>query len=247
MPTAERAARPAASARPGASTSRPSSAASAWATASASLVPEPRPTCCGIASTTRKCAPPSSPSASRQRRANVNARSASAPSADSSSARSASSTTAGRLTDTPSPPKRRAPSPATASMPRCSRAGATTRTPISPRSEIACGLLAFASSCERLDYVVHRLALAWAAGLVHEHLQAGQFGADLVGVEHARPRGEDRGLEDRVARPVQAEELTAGAATDDDGADPGALAAVVDLLYAHLTPRARIVQHRALN
>ena len=60
-------------------------------------MPDPRPTCGGIASSTRRCAPPASPSASRQRRANASARSASAPSTDSSSAGSASSTTAGRL------------------------------------------------------------------------------------------------------------------------------------------------------
>ena len=129
VPTAERAARPTASASSGAPTVRSSSAASACATASASFVPDPSPTCGGIASTTRTCAPPASPSASWQRRANASARSASAPSADSSSAGCASTTTAGRTTATPSPPKRRGPSPATASIPRCSRAGASTRTP----------------------------------------------------------------------------------------------------------------------
>ena len=89
---------------------------------------------------TRRCAPPASPSASWQRRANVSARSASAPSADSSSAGSASITTAGRPTDTPSPPKRRPLSPATASMPRCRRAGASTRTAVTgPRPLLAGG------------------------------------------------------------------------------------------------------------
>ena len=61
IPTEERAARPAASASAGASTVRPCSAASACATASASFVPDPSPTCGGIASTMRRWPPPRAP------------------------------------------------------------------------------------------------------------------------------------------------------------------------------------------
>src|SRR5215218_2203250 len=277
IPTAERAARPAALASAGASAVRPCSAASACATASASFVPDPSPTCGGIASTMRRCAPPVSPSASRQCCANVSARSASAPSTESSSPGCASSTTAGRLTDTPSPPKRRAPSPATASMPRCRRAGASTRTvnvtsagrparvggtrsetderrpaardPLGPSRarEIACGLLALASSRERLDYVIHRLALARPARLVDEHLLPAQLGADVLGRKHARARHEDRGLEDCVARAIEAEELAPATTADHHRADPGARFAVVDGLHAHLAPRAGVVQDRTLD
>ena len=62
-----------------------------------------------------------------------------------------------------------------------------------------------------------------------------------AGIEHARARREDRRLQDRVARPVEAEELAAGAAVDDDRADPGTLRALVDRLHAHLAPRAGVV------
>ena len=197
-------------------------------------MPEPSPTCCGIASTTRRCAPPASPNASRQRCANVSARSASGPSADSSSAGSASSTTAGRSTDTPSPPKRRSPSLGDREHAQVQARG---RLDAHPAHQ----------SSDHRAHVLHRLALARAAGLVHEHLQAAQLGADLLGVEHAHARGEDRRLEDRVARPVEAEELAAGAAVDHHRADPGTLRAVVDRLHPHLAPRAGVVQHRALD
>ena len=232
MPTAERAARPAARARAGASSSRAPSTASAWATASASFVPEPSPACCGIASTTRRCAPLVTPSASWQRRANSSARSASTPSADSSSARSASSTTAGRLTATPRPPKRRGPSPAAASMPRCRRAGASTRTVTRPVRT-------------RAEHVVHRRALPRPRGLVDEHLQPVQLGADLRSREQMRAGGEDRRLEHRVAGAIEAEELAPSPAADDHGADHGALRPVVDRLDADLAPRAGVVEHRA--
>ena len=79
---------------------RPASAASAAVTASASLVPEPRPMCGGIASSTRMRAPPSSPTASRARCATASARSASGPSAVSSS-----------LAPSPRPPSRDARRP----------------------------------------------------------------------------------------------------------------------------------------
>ena len=126
-PTAERAPRPAIRAIAAGSGDCPASAHSAAVTASASFVPEPRPACGGMASSTRTCAPVR-PSASRQRRATARARSASGPSAVSSSLALASTTTAGRLTATPRPPKRRGPSPEASSMPMCSRADASTRT-----------------------------------------------------------------------------------------------------------------------
>jgi hypothetical protein len=127
-PTAERAPRPAARAIARGSGVWPASAARAAVTASESLVPEPRPTCGGIASRTRTRAPPASPSASRERRATASARSASGPSVVRSSLRLASTTAAGRLSATPSPPNRRVLPPATSSMPMCRRAGASTRT-----------------------------------------------------------------------------------------------------------------------
>jgi hypothetical protein len=50
-----------------------------------------------------------------------------------------------------------------------------------------------------------------------------------------------------VARPIEPEELAAGAPGDDDRRDAGALRAVVDGLHADLAPRARILEHRAFD
>ena len=205
MPTAERAARPAAWASPGASTSRPSSAASAWATASASLVPEPSPTCGGIASTTRRCAPPASPSASRQRCANASARSASAPSADSSSAGRASSTTAGRLTDTPEPAE-------------AARAVAGDRehAQVQARGRLDAHRAHGSPTTARTWRVTYSIASRsrGPAVLSTSTCSRRSSARDLLRREHARARGEDRRLEHRVARAVQAQELAAGAAVD---------------------------------
>ena len=94
--------------------------------------------------------------------------------------------------------------------PRCRRAGASTRITVtvaharartpSPRARAGPPVLS-TSTCSRSSSA--RIS---------------------VGVEQARPRREDRGLEHRVARPVEAEELATGAAADHVGGDPGTLA-----------------------
>ena len=219
IPTADRAARPAASARSGASSSRPSRVVSAAATASASLVPEPSPTCSGIASITRRCAPPVSPSASWQRRANASARSASGPSADSSPAGSRLEHDRGAADRHPEPaeaPRAVAGDREHAEVQARGRFDAHGRDRMRlPHSHRASALIT--------ERTYHRLALARPTRLVHEHLQPVELGADFLRVEHARTRGEDRRLEHRMARPVEAEELAAAAAVDHDRADPGAL------------------------
>ena len=103
-----------------------------------------------------------------------------------------------------------------------------------------------ASSDHRAD-VCHRLALAWSCRLVHEHLQPAELRTDLLGGQEVGARGEDRRLEDRVARAIEAEELAPAAAADHHGADAGAQLAVVDRLHAHLAPRAGVGQHSALD
>ena len=171
IPTAERAARPPPRRAPARRPSRPCSAASAWATASASFVPDPSPTCGGIASTTRRCAPPASPSASWQRRANVNARSASAPSADSSSAGCAS-THDRRAAD-------RHPEPAEA--PRAV-AGDREHAQVQARGRLDADRVIGSPTARARDaYVGHRFALARPRRLVHEHLQPAQLGTDVLG------------------------------------------------------------------
>ena len=63
-----------------------------------------------------------------------------------------------------------------------------------------------ARSSRRLD-IVHRRALPRPRGLVDEHLQPVQLGADLRSREQMRAGGEDRRLEHRVAGAIEAEEL----------------------------------------
>ena len=74
-------------------------------------------------------------------------------------------------------------------MPMCRRAGASTRTVVIRRRR---------GAHVRQD-AVHRRPLARASRLVHHDRQARQLGADLLRRQPAGARGEDRGLEDRMA------------------------------------------------
>ena len=128
------------------------------------------------------------------------------------------------------------PPPATSSMPRCSRAGASTRTRHAPP-------IARARRRE-----LHRLALARPGGLVDQHLQARQLGADLLGRQPAHARGEDRGLEHGVAGAVEAEELAPAAAAPPRASRTRARGrVVVDRLDADLAPRAGVGEHGAVD
>jgi hypothetical protein len=64
--------------------------------------------------------------------------------------------------------------------------------------------------------------------------------------EQAHARREDRSLEHRMACAVEADELALAAATDNARLNAGPLA-VVDRLYAHLAPRAGVLEHRTLD
>jgi len=114
------------------------------ATARASWVPLPRPTCSRGASTTSisQASVSESPQCFLQAAAKPTARSASGPRADSSAVGCIRSQTPGRSTISPTPPKLRMAGSPNESMPRCSRAGertSTLRTDSPPGSRFGSG------------------------------------------------------------------------------------------------------------
>ena len=197
-PTAERAPRPAVRAIARGSGDRPASVDSAAVTASASFVPEPRPTCAGIASSTRTRAP-----ALLAERVAASLRHGQR--ALAVRALDGELVARARLHDHGRPAHRHPEpaEPARSRRPRrracpCAGARAPRRGPPSSVPDRGAHV--------RQD-AVHRRPLARAGRLVHEDRQATELGADLLRGQPAHPRGEDRGLEDRVTGAVEADEL----------------------------------------
>ena len=125
----------------------------------------PQTAVCGNARWTMRRAPPGEPWKAEKSLGEPAARAASGPSAARSrGAGAASSSSDGDGTAAPRPPNRRPSAPRRSSTPKWSRAAASTKTLSRP---------------DILGQHRHRLPLARAGGLVHDHLQPGVLRPDL--------------------------------------------------------------------
>src|SRR5688572_831942 len=263
---AERRARPTACASAGGSVSSPYNSASARATESASCVPEPRPACRGSDRCTQTRAPSRMWWWSRNRFANPDARCASGPCAVTVRALDADTSSVASGAAAPIPPNHRPSSPRRSSTPKCSRAGASTKTSrpapvtISPprrsgysrtlrekweRSRVHHRGRRCAANV--LNEQRHRLEFPRTGRLVDDDLQP----LDLAEKELARQKVDTRGvdcrLEHRVACTIEADELPPDLAMHGPGVDSRSRRRAVDRGHLELAPRTRVCQNDTTN
>src|SRR4051794_8991775 len=112
-------------------------------------------------------------------------------------------TSDGSNTPAPMPPKRRPSEPRKSSMPKCSRAGASMRTTRSATRNLTTRNLGRGDHGQLIFDVIgeerHRLVLARTGRFIDDDLQPSEIRADLGRRDEMGARGDDRGLEHRVA------------------------------------------------
>ena len=106
-------------------------------------------------------------------------------------------------------------------------------------------MIGVARMCSRQER--HRLELLRTGRLVHDHLQPRHLAVDERARQQLQPRGVDGGLEHRMARAIEADELATHAAVHDSRLDAGAGRRAVDGLHFELAPRAAVGEHDAAN
>src|SRR6185312_17482974 len=174
--------------------------------------------------------PPESCRSRRNLSANSAARSASGPSAETRPAGSPSSKSDGEGMAAPSPPKQRPRLPRRSRTPKCKRAGASTKT--LARSDI-------------LGQQIHGLPFPRACRLVDDDLQSGELLPDLLRRQQMGPGCQYGRLQDRVASPVESDELALDSPMDHAGLDPGSGWRGIHRYDLQLSPGTGGIQHRS--
>ena len=216
---------------PAGSVGSPYSSASARATARPSWVPEPSPLCGGMARCTVRRAPPLRPWWARNRSANAAARSASGPRGGHLGRGRGLQQQRGRRdrgAEAAEPAAQAAPE---IEHPEVQPRGGLDEDAIAGRTYSVSIAIA---SCSRGPAVLS--TITWSRANSPRISSAG----NEVG-----PGRQDGGLEHRVARPVEPDELPADAPVHHPGLDPRAGRRVVDGHDLELAPGAGGLQHRA--